>query len=358
MDDLIIRALQGRTAPEEEERLLRWRRESPQNEHYYKRLEELWTLTGDTSIGSTAGPAPDPESIINRAALADVPVAGGVERCEADQRAPSAPSTSGAGTDAPFPRDRWRRRGRAAKGLLAAALALVSFGLGFLAERGIVQEPETVETELVTGAGEMATLTLPDGTGVRVAPHSTLRFSEAGPDLEEVEVWLEGRAFVGVDPDHSGALTVQTPHGEATALGTRFEVRSEADDFEVLVLDGAVELMAGGESVTLDEGELGRSDLGAPPRVSVAEDVQARLDWMGEGLVFRQTRLERAVEEIEHRYGVEVVLEDPDLGDRTVTATFTDQSLEEVAVVICEIVALACEKEDDVLTMRRPDSSQ
>jgi transmembrane sensor len=159
-------------------------------------------------------------------------------------------------------------------------------------------------------------------------------------------VWLEGRAFFGVEPDPSRTFTVRTQYGDAIALGTRFEVRTDEEEFRVLVVQGNVRVSSSGRSVELGEGLVSRTAQGAPPATSSVEDVDAELNWIGQTLVFRATPLSRVISEIEHRYGVTVELEVDGMRDLTVTAAFTDQPVESVLFVVCEIVGAGCTVED------------
>lgn len=228
-------------------------------------------------------------------------------------------------------------------GAVAAAVAGVGIGL-VLVSSGLAGPNERLAyNEVTTGAGERATVTFSDNTAVRLGPGSTLRLLEGG---EHPVVWLEGRAFFGVEPDPSRTFTVRTRYGDAIALGTRFEVRTDEKEFRVLVVQGNVRISSSGRSVELGEGLMSRNAQGAPPTTSSVEDVDAQLDWIGQTLVFRATPLSRVISEIEHRYGVTVELESEALSDLTVTASFTDQPVESVLIVVCEIVAAECTAED------------
>jgi ferric-dicitrate binding protein FerR (iron transport regulator) len=68
---------------------------------------------------------------------------------------------------------------------------------------------------------------------------------------------------------------------------------------------------------------------------------------MGNALVFQGTSLERAAEEIERHFDVTVVLEAPELSGTTLSVTFTDEELDDVIMVVCEIVGALCLIEDD-----------
>jgi len=224
-------------------------------------------------------------------------------------------------------------------GGIAATVTAASFGLGAALSR--VEEPNTpiAYSEIVTGDGEMATVTLSDGSAIRVGPHSTLRFSQEG---REPVVWLDGQAFFGVQSDSTRRFIVRTEHGEAVALGTRFEVQSGDEEFRVLVVEGSVRVSAAGAAVELSEGLMSESRDGAPPSTSRVEDVHEHLAWLGTTLMFRNTPLGRAIAEIENRYRVDVALDAAELEDLTVTATFTEQRAEQVVFVICEMIGARC----------------
>jgi len=335
MDDLIIRSLQGRTTPEEERRLRVWRGREAENDRQYRVLRRLWRLAG---IAAPRGEddIPDPEAIIARA---EAELGGaGAERYAAPPVGEERPEVGSPSS--------WRRR--AVVGALAAGLVAVGFGVGALT--GEADAPTLLsETEIVTGAGEMTTLSLGDGSSIRVGPQSRLRLSE---EEGRRMAWLEGRAFFGVHADAQRPFTVKTSRGEAEVLGTRFEVRTE-EEFRVLVVDGSVSVSTGGTELQLSEGEMSRSVEGRQPSTERVADVYEYLDWLGNAIVFQATPFERALREIERRYGVDVSLEDPALGDMTVTATFTGRPVEQVIFVLCEIVNATCTIDEDRIRVGR-----
>lgn len=336
MDDLIIRSLQGRTTPEEERRLRVWIGREAENDRRYRVLRRLWWLAGVAAPRREGEDIPDPAAIIARAEarLAHV----GADRDAAPSGGEGRPKVG-----SPSP---WRRR--AVVGTLAAGLVAVGFGMGALS--GEPDAPTLLsETEIVTGAGEMTTLSLGDGSSIRVGPQSRLRLSE---EEGRRMAWLEGRAFFGVHADAQRPFTVKTSRGEAEVLGTRFEVRTE-EEFRVLVVDGSVSVSAGGAELQLSEGEMSRSVDGKRPSTERVADVYAYLDWLGNAIVFQATPFERALREIERRYGVDVSLEDPALGDMTVTATFTGRPVEQVIFVLCEIVNATCTIDEDRIRVGR-----
>ena len=329
MDELLIRSLQGRASPEEEARLRAWRRQDPENEREYRRLRELWYLVGAANPVRLHDDVPESvEELVARADVADLP-------SRVDSAAPARSEK------APKPERKWL--GSGVKLALAASLAVLAFGLGTIVDRNS-QVGALAESEMMTQPGEAATLSLADGSSVRLGPDSRLRLDE---DEDGISAHLDGRAFFDVERDHARSFRVETRRGGVTVLGTRFEVRSENGEFRVVVLEGSVQVTAGGVEANLEEGDVGRSLDGGPLTTERVDDLQELLGWMTGILAFHGTPLREAAREIERRFGVEVVLVREELGDLTVTATFMDESVENVVQVLCELVAAQCTLEGD-----------
>lgn len=343
MEELIIRSLQQRTTPEEEGWIRSWREGGWENEQRYTTLAELWSLVGVAgSVREVEAPA-DVDLIVALAERRARPL-GAWEQEQSVLATAGARPSSGWGP-------RWRHGARV--GALAASLVL-GLGLGLFSNALTGRKEAPAHNEVTTGADESATVTFSDNTVVRLGPRSTLRLIEAG---EDPVVWLEGRAFFGVVPDPSRTFTVRTQYGDAIALGTRFEVRTDEREFRVLVIQGNVRVSSAGRSVELGEGLMSRNVPGGAPITSRVEDVNEQLDWLGQTLVFRATPLSRVISEIEHRYGVRGELEDRSLSDLTVTAAFTDQPIDSVLFVVCEIVGAACTVQDGRFRIGDPSLS-
>lgn len=365
MHDLIIRSLQGRTDPVEEETLRAWRDASEENEDSYRSLERLWSLTGRSSLMLVDGES----SAVSRSAIFQERHSSPPVESEAPPalRGPQAPLSKGLGDeyrDAVIPRrtraehethgpsrgSLWRRH-RLKAAVLAAFLVPMGLVLAMRSENRRANVQGSTPGEVVTGSGEMTTLTLLDGTNVRLGPLSRLRLSREGRN-QVVE--LEGRAFFGVTTDPFRDFIVRTAFGEASALGTRFEVRSEEDELRVLVVEGSVRVSSGSVAAEVRAGEMSRSRPDEKPTTTRVDDVYTYLDWMGNTLVFHATPLERALDEVGRRYGLPIEIQESSLTKLTVTATFTDQSVNDVISVLCQIVRAECAVEEDRVRIGGP----
>lgn len=335
MDDLIIRAFQGRATPDESRRIEHWRSLDKDNEERYRALQRLWVITSFAEPVAEDVPSPNPEELIGRAERRDAPPGGD---------APGA-------TRADAGRERSRRaKGRMLRGtmaglrtgLVAAGVAALGFGLAVLAEGvGLLPEPLAART-VTTGPGEVVTVSLADGSNVRVGPESELTFLGTGRNRT---VRLDGRAFFGIAEDDTRRFIVRTEQGEVAVFGTRFEVRSQPEQFRVMVVEGKVGVSSREREIELLQGEMSRTAPGRALSKMRVSDVYAQLDWMGNHLVFRATPLAQAVEEVRRQFGVTVALEAPELEDVPVTATFTNSSAEDVIHVLCKIVEAECKRD-------------
>jgi ferric-dicitrate binding protein FerR (iron transport regulator) len=321
MEELIIRVLRGEASPDETQRIEAWRIASPENEAYYRYLEALWSARRFAAPAGASGGAPSSFEIIRRAR----------ERKRA----------AGAASGGPH----WRR-------WAASAAAVVLLVVGF--SLSTFQSPAPLFAGVVsTSATEVATLTLGDGTVVRIGPKSNLRFPQ---DSDRREVWLDGEAFFSVAAVKDRPFVVHTRTGTATALSTRFGVKTEGEKMRVGVLQGRVAVATGEVERQVVSGEIGQVASGklTVERAASVEELRPNL---GAFLAFRSTPLWMVADEVEDFYGVKVEVESGEVGGRTVTASFQDASFQELMSVVCRITAARCSIADSVVVVgdgRRP----
>src|SRR5215213_8790334 len=153
-------------------------------------------------------------------------------------------------------------------------------------------------TEVITSAGELATVQLGEGSVVRLAPSSRLRV-HAG---REREVTLEGRAFFAVEHMARHPLRVHTRVGEARVVGTRFELVTNVDRLDLRVVEGTVALSTQRDHIDVTAGEesgVRNGTVTPPTRVAAPTTVAT---WVGTFLAFQATPLRDAAREIERVY--------------------------------------------------------
>jgi transmembrane sensor len=304
VDDLIIRFLQDKATTAEVEQLREWRQRAIGNERHYREVARVWRLTETARRGPTVSKAPAAAELI----------------------------AGGAGS----PRRVLVRRSWPVP-VAVAALLLAALGLGRLWNE-VRADTAFAATELITGAEELVTARLGDGSVVRLAPGSRLRITDRKGHRE---VWLDGQAFFAV-ASRPEPFLVRTRVGEALVLGTRFSVGVREDSLQLMVVEGRVALSASGERVEIAAGQASHVVPGSAPRVETVRDPGRYLAWMDAVLVFESAPLREVVREIERRYVVRVELRDSMLAERTVTARFTQESLDDVLSIVCRVVGARC----------------
>lgn len=316
MDELVLRYLAGTASDLEGRRVERWREESDDNARAFAELRAVWEASEVSLVD-----VPDPPAAQSLMDAAEERRRRG--RARADRRA--------------MLRSPWMGYGLAAAAV-AALVFVVTGPRGEPAPAGILSP---VESSM--GAGDVVTMSLSDGSVVRVAGATTLEFP---PDPEERRVMLEGRAFFAV-AEGDAPFVVRTPSGEVTVHGTRFEVRADGEGMRVVVVDGRVAVSAEGGAVSLGPGEVAYVDAGARPRAVSLQDVWELLDWEGGLLVFQGTPLVDVAAELSRHFGVAVTVADPVAGERRITAWFGDEPLDEVMSAVCLVAGTPCSVQGD-----------
>lgn len=182
---------------------------------------------------------------------------------------------------------------------------------------------------------------MPDGTRVTLNSGSSLVYPPAfGPYTRIVR--LTGEAYFDVSPDAAKPFIVETSTLRITVLGTRFNVRAFADGSkpEVSIVHGKVQVTgvtAAGETtpIVLTPGQ----QYSFVPETGTGEVQAVRPEtvtrWMQDDvLFFDREPIASAVCKLEARFGVIVELNDPKLGNETLTGRFEKETLEEILVLL------------------------
>lgn len=194
--------------------------------------------------------------------------------------------------------------------------------------------PEEIVT-ITAVPGMVVRTTLPDGSQVWLNAGSSLSYPSRFAGRERT-VRLTGEAYFKVTSDRKNRFDVLTPGGQmkVSAYGTEFNVYAHPGDscYEVTLARGNVDVSAVGSQgmVTLDAGQkaLFRPESGMMSKQPA--DTYADTAWKDGKMVFRRRHLDHIAEKLSRKFGVTIRLEDDKLKDYVYTATFTDESLEDI----------------------------
>jgi transmembrane sensor len=122
---------------------------------------------------------------------------------------------------------------------LAAAAVMLALGLTW-----IFLNKDDKQTIVETGAQKDArsTMTLPDGSVVRLNAKSKVSYAEGF--AKKREVYLEGEAYFEVTHNENVPFIVHTGEADIKVLGTKFNVRNYSNEhkMEAALLTGSIEL--------------------------------------------------------------------------------------------------------------------
>lgn len=166
----------------------------------------------------------------------------------------------------------------------ALLLALVSLGVFFS------------EKQYVTGVGEQLDISLPDGSRVQLNAASRLEHRRFFTDSDKTLTLVEGEGYFEVE--HGGQFRVKTPHGIVTVLGTRFNIRSRNELFELSCYEGRVKfaestILSAGETLHLEDGRFVKERLSAQAPA-----------WIAGISEFRNAPLSEVLQELQLQYGL------------------------------------------------------
>lgn len=221
-----------------------------------------------------------------------------------------------------------------------AAAVMILLVAGFFLARYIASPSKITITAEATGRE----LILPDGSGVSLYAGSSITYPEQF-EKEKRQVELQGEAYFTVTHDKSKPFIMASGNKRVEVLGTRFNVNTRAASgaMEVILTSGRVSVYFNKKpenSVVLAPGEKAVLDEAENNILKTANNDPNYMSWKTKVLVFENEPLSKVVSTLEHTYQASIVLKDPRLKDCRVTASFNDQSLQSVLLVLKETLGL------------------
>jgi transmembrane sensor len=246
-----------------------------------------------------------------------------------------------------------RRRVRAASPLM--------FGLGAgLAAAVVVLALLPAPSLHTTGPGEVATVSLQDGSTVWLNGDSRLRVDFSAP-LRRV-VLERGEAFFKVAHDAGRPFVVEAEPRRIVVTGTEFDVRRAADSVEVSVAEGHVKVEAAvdqlglPESVTaLSAGDDARFAPGQTvPAVARGAMAQHRGAWREGKVYLEDTPLAVAIDELNRCSRIKLVLAEEPQPHSTISGGVWDaRDLDSVLFTLHDIYHLEARREPGRIVLYR-----
>lgn len=226
--------------------------------------------------------------------------------------------------------------------LKAAAVFLLSavivFSIYKIANPDWFDRQELVFIEKTTAKGQKSTITLSDGTIIRLNAGSKLKYPEQFSKSSR-EVFLSGEAFFTVRKDPKRPFIVKTGDLTTTVLGTSFNISAYQDESEihVAVVSGKVSVTKNNESedenkdvLILRPNEVASFNPAKEILAKEKKDISHLTDWTNGILRFRNMHFNEAAKELEKWYGVKVTVQGDKLDDCIIEGGYKELSLHKV----------------------------
>lgn len=189
-------------------------------------------------------------------------------------------------------------------------------------------------TTVVSAAGMITKTVLPDGSEVWLNAQSTLTYPQRF-GRKERQVQLSGEAYFKVSADKNHPFNVLTPQGlTVSAYGTEFNVNAYSCEklHEVTLAEGSVGVSAGNAAAPkiLNVGEKAVLDVRLGNISVAAADTYVETAWKDGKMVFRREKLDKIAEKLSRKFGVTILLQGEDLTEYEYTATFTNETLDDI----------------------------
>lgn len=198
-----------------------------------------------------------------------------------------------------------------------------------LADRNIVVK---------VGKGERVSITLLDGTKVRLNSESELSYQQDF-GLEERKVSLDGEAFFDVAHNAAQTFTVKTQFMDIKVLGTAFNVYTyqNSDSVEMALVRGKVEVTTTRPPyqtihVKPDEKVVYNKKTGKMRLESSSN--QLAIAWVSHELVFRSADLKEVLNRIGRKYGFIIEINDEHLLSEKYTGVFDETEVCDVMNIL------------------------
>lgn len=305
-DDMLVKYLAGEATTEEVDAVLDWVAESRGNRKYFddfsliwsesKKLEGRTTVTADEAWGR----------FMNRVELEEVKGEDSARR---------------SAKQIPLHGLSWVK---------AAAVLVVMAGAAWIMYTWNGTDSGNI---LAQTNDKVMIYTLPDGSVVTLNKHSELSYP-AHFDGKTRSVALKGEAFFNITPDKEHPFIIDAGNSSVRVVGTSFNVKSRRDVTEVIVETGIVEVTKKERTVRLNPGQ--KTTITTANDTPVTENVTDELYnyYRTNEFVCNAVPLYKVVATLNDAYNAQILIESPRLQTLPLSATFPNESLDNIIDVI------------------------
>ena len=224
---------------------------------------------------------------------------------------------------------------------IAAAVALLIMGCCsvylYLDNKKITQLADRI-MDVRVGKGERVSITLPDGTAVKLNSESILSYKQDFGKKDR-RVSLSGEGYFEVQKDLQKQFVVNTEFMDIKVTGTSFNVYaySDKDILEIALVKGSVTVSSVCPpfeiiNVVPNEKVIYDKKTGIMKKIATSNVLETA--WVSKELVFRSESMDTVLKRIGRKYGVYFEIMDSSLIKDTYTGVFDKEEIEEVMSIL------------------------
>jgi len=180
---------------------------------------------------------------------------------------------------------------------------------------------------------------LPDGTKVWLNRSSQIRYNE-NFGARKREIFLTGEAFFDVATNAAVPMQIHVRNVDVQVLGTAFNIDAYENNkqIEVTLVNGSVEVVSHDQKIVLNKSkkltmpvEPATADIAKVDwKVTTLKDLRpGEIRWASDTLIFRKQPMADLAAQLELKYGVHIIIDNPHLKTVRFSGTLVDASLQD-----------------------------
>jgi len=208
--------------------------------------------------------------------------------------------------------------------------------------------------------GMRSEILLSDGSSIWLNADSELKYPET-LGAKTREVYLSGEAYFDIAKDSTRPFIIHLEHTQIKVLGTSFNVKAykEEEVVETTVVSGKVAFIRTGsltsnnqkDTLLLTPNYKGQYSKNTGAITKTEADPYQDTAWKDGKLVFKSARLLAVGKVLERTFGKKVTFSNHEIKKCRLTATFQENSLEEIMILIAKTNDYAYEITEEKLTI-------
>jgi len=198
-----------------------------------------------------------------------------------------------------------------------------------------------------TPFGKLETISLSDGSVVKLNANSSIKFSESWKNSNVREVWLQGEAYFDIKDDVTEKpFIVHSSKGDIKVLGTSFNVNNRRELLNVVLLEGKVQLeIPNHQPISMKAGDIVQvNEKGLIDRPEM--DSESLVAWKEEKMTFKAVPIEKIIQRFKDEFDIDVQVKEESVLKRKVTASISKNNPELLLEALSQIYDLKIQKID------------